>query len=52
MSVASKELMERTGVITSIIGIVLGMAITSWIGAYQARKSALPRPAPAPWDYQ
>jgi ABC-type lipoprotein release transport system permease subunit len=55
MSVASKELMERTvvtGVITSTIGIVLGMAITSWIGAYQARKSALPRPAPAPWDYQ
>jgi len=55
MSVASKELMERTvvtGVITSTIGIVLGMAITSWIGTYQAHKSALPRPAPAPWDYQ
>jgi len=55
MSIASKELMERTvvtGVITSTIGIVLGMAITSWIGGYQARKSALPRPAPAPWDYQ
>ncbi len=55
MSVASKELMERTvitGVITSTIGIVLGMAITTWVGGYQARTSAIPRPSIPPWDYR
>jgi len=48
MSVASKQMMERTvitGVITSTIGIVLGMAITHWWEAYKSRTQGLKRPA-------